>query len=127
MNHVGKFPVRDHPISDESLHGYLLRLADNNGRFTAIEVLSLLGLSRSPSNIHISELAAPLSIALDTDKSIISEWFQAHIYLFEGRDIKIVSMHISDPKICLECLNTDKDAYIRNDWSLIPVTCNAAR
>lgn len=125
MKKAVKLPVRDLPVIGESLHGYLLRLADNNGRFTATEILRLLGHSSSPNSIHLSELLGSLSSALNVDKEALSLYFQDNIFRFKGSEFYIESMHVRDLKLCTHCLRDDDFPFIRNDWSIIPVThCN---
>ncbi|SFG30367.1 TniQ family protein [Neptunomonas qingdaonensis] len=124
-----KLSVRDRPLPGESFAGYLIRLADYNGRRTVNELLGPIGLDEKASLFashqqameHACQLIAPMinypveSLVNHFQEQFINSWV-----FNETR--KIRSITLSQPRICIQCCVQAEEPFIHNHWALLPVT-----
>lgn len=123
-----KLPVRIRPLEGESFHGYLLRLASQNGYTTYPELANVLGVDRRIKSCPIeneimttAEKIAP--ILLMEPEEFVSYFNELYslVWLYSGiRDIR--SVYVKQPRLCSACLISDKEPFFRFDWALLPNT-----
>jgi len=118
-----RFPVRPRPQPKESVIGYILRLAHNNGLFplsaifTVIEhqfSLKCFDVTSHKFKAFIERLAITLCL---TEQQLHEAFKDSQAYDYHP----LTSVHkiITDnPKICGHCLKSE-DAYLHQNWQLM--------
>ena len=125
MNYFG---VRPYPKENESLTGYLLRLAWLNGIVHLERLLTLIGLPRNMSNnaVHWNEEKAQCVL------EALAPWLkraQQQVFPYTEMQMSmprrfeqyrlVQDLHLSHQRLCLQCLNEQGTLDWR--WSLAPV------
>lgn len=118
-----RFPVRDRPLPNESLQGYLLRLGLKNGRYTLTGVSDVVGLRFTNSMFAIGskaylDLIDALSYTIKSTAKELDSFFEpSHICLMD-RNRYIQNIKLNVPRICTTCFSHDDSQYIKQDWHL---------
>lgn len=125
--------VTPKPEPDESLIGYLLRLAERNGYETATVILLLAGfdvnaLRNCQFAFRGQDDLSPLSLLTGCSVQMLAclryapapSETTAYRYLIFGKPVQRYFINARRPKVCPECLR--ESAYCRKVWELAPVT-----
>lgn len=113
---------RPQPFSDESLSGYLLRVAELNGFATAKWISELASLRRKFAVVR--QDMQPMAELLGIDVAELerrcywpADWAgDRQMHLFNGEAIHVRALNLGRPRICPDCLKASPHA--RQSWDL---------
>ncbi len=113
------------PKVDESLRGYLLRLAENNCYHSILPMLKVIGLNDftfiTSTNKHIFESIATLTgVSIDQLMSRAYPSVSSKLTFFLGHPLHRKFILLNNVRICPVCLK--ESPYCRIIWELSPVT-----
>ncbi|MBN0989367.1 TniQ family protein [Amphritea pacifica] len=120
------FPVRPKPFDEEGFTGYVLRIADRNGRSNLNELCLTIGMISRKSNyvvghpynsLFIETCAAYLKRCPVELSDSFSGLTQQHLH-DEQRLIRDIS--IANPKLCPHCMQ--ENGFFKADWQVAHVT-----
>ncbi|QJR80879.1 hypothetical protein CA267_008850 [Alteromonas pelagimontana] len=120
------FPVRPRPKHDESIRGFLVRLAKRNGFFSINDIFRLLGLKYSASSLDVTDsrfrkfiekLAPTLKCAFEMIFSPLKE-----ATANQHDDYRtVIDIASQKPKLCPDCLCC-AEPYIKASWQMVHIT-----
>lgn len=121
--------VRDRPEPGESFHGYLLRLADYNGRKSVERLFKEYGVAVKPSLLStpteaLREYGSIVASLIGITDEELSNYFIDEMelpWLFDDTRM-IKDIRVKQLRLCPYCLTKGSNPAIQFDWSLLPVT-----
>ncbi len=120
------FPVRPRPQHDESIRGFLIRLAKRNGFFSLNEIFRLLGLKYSASSLDVTntrfckfieKLAPTLKCAFEMIFTPLKEATANQHDDYRA----VIDIASQKPKLCPDCLCC-AEPYIKASWQMVHIT-----
>ncbi|NDW15470.1 hypothetical protein GTQ48_08050 [Alteromonas genovensis] len=120
------FPVRPRPKADESIDGFLIRLAKKNGFFSIKDIFKVLGLKYYPSSLDVTherfyEFIEQLAPTLRcSSEELFNPLMKNTEYLRDASRI-VIDITSKSPKICMGCLS-EQEPYIKASWQMVHFT-----
>jgi hypothetical protein len=113
---------RPQPLKDESLSGYLLRVAEQNGFATAKWISELASLRRKFAVVR--QDLRPMADLLGVDVAELerrcywpADWAgDRQMHLFFGQPVPVRALNLLRPRLCPECLRASP--HVRQSWDL---------
>jgi hypothetical protein len=120
------FPVRPRPKSDESICGFVVRLAKLNGFFSIKDIFRLLELkyyavSLETSNNRFYEFIEKLAPTLNCSPDDLLAPLTDKVESFYDPGRTVMNITSQTPKVCTDCLST-QDSYIKSSWQMVHIT-----
>jgi hypothetical protein len=120
-----EFSIRPFPREGESIQGYLLRVAKDNGRRNIAELLKVIGYR----NNHNYQSLVGLKGILTETSSWYCRWSPEKIvrhfsenlsafWLYQDKR-KIENVVIIQPRFCIECFKSEDTSYFKFEWNLL--------
>lgn len=123
--------VRPYPEKNESLSGYLLRLASWNGFVSINELLHAIGVNKPKTRLwglwkkeEIEDAFKSLSIVLNRTIEVIADPFKVQSQRWMFSELYFLQeLRVDFPRICPECMKQEKTIDWR--WNIASVArCN---